>query len=78
MGADIRGILLGRLNDVDDTESPLSPICWGSSPLGSSLLGRLKLLVPVVKTDKKLTESRKNIIFSPPHSALKVKDKCDI
>lgn len=25
---DIRGILLGRLNDVDDTESLLSPICW--------------------------------------------------
>lgn len=24
----IRGILLGRLNDVDDTESLLSPICW--------------------------------------------------
>lgn len=24
---DIRGILLGRLNDVDDTESLLSPIC---------------------------------------------------
>lgn len=25
---DIRGILLGRLNDVDDTESLLLPICW--------------------------------------------------
>lgn len=24
----IRGILLGRLNNVDDTESLLSPICW--------------------------------------------------
>lgn len=28
VGLDIRGILLGRLNDVDDTESLLSPICW--------------------------------------------------
>lgn len=25
---DIRGILLGRLNDVDDTESLLLSICW--------------------------------------------------
>lgn len=24
----IRGILLGRLNDVDETECLLSPICW--------------------------------------------------
>lgn len=28
VGVNITGILLGRLNNVDDTESLLSPICW--------------------------------------------------